>query len=62
MDRRQRHTPRLGGARPERRKTLFDRRRHGPLARFVFGVTVLQVGRLLNRVSGGRIPVRARQD
>lgn len=59
MERRQRHLPRLGGSRPERRKALFDRRQHGPVTRFLYGITLLPLGFVLNRVSGGRIPVRA---
>ncbi|BDU75737.1 hypothetical protein [Mesoterricola sediminis] len=62
MDRRQRHTSRLGGSQPERRKTLFDRRQSGPVVRFLYGLTLLPLGHVLNRVSGGRIPVRAGQD
>ena len=58
MDRRMCHTPRFGRDLPERRKILFDRRRHGPVWRFAYGVTLLPLGRLLNAVSGGRIPVR----
>ncbi|BDU72731.1 hypothetical protein [Mesoterricola silvestris] len=59
MSRRQRHTPRIGGNAPERRKALFDRRRRGPVFRFVYGVTLLPLGHLLHTLTGGRIPVRA---
>ena len=59
MSRRHRHTPRIGGSAPERRKTLFDRRQRGPMYRFFYGLTLLPLGRLLNTLTGGRVPVRA---
>ncbi|GEM_PF-2782568 len=58
MGRRHRHTPRLGGSRPERRKAVFDRRQHGPLFRFAYGLVLLPLGWVLHSLSGGRIPVR----
>jgi hypothetical protein len=58
MGRRLRHTPRLGGKKPERRKAVFDRRRRGPVLRFLYALTFLPLGRLLHAASGGRIPVR----
>ncbi len=59
MSRRLRHTPRIRKDRPERRKTLFDRRQHGGLVRFLYAMTLLPLGRFLHAVSGGRIPIRA---
>ena len=58
MERRMQHLPRIGGARPERRKSVFDRRRQGVLVRFVYGFTLLPLGHILHSLSGGRIPVR----
>ena len=59
MERRMYHMPRIGGARPERRKRLFDRRDHGVVVRFLYGCTMLPLGRLLHSLSGGRIPIRS---
>ena len=59
MSRRQRNLPRITRDNPERRKTDFDRRRHGHFYRLMYGLTLLPLGQLLNAVSGGRIPVRA---
>nr|WP_320132536.1 hypothetical protein [uncultured Holophaga sp.] len=36
MDRRQSHTPRIGKAFPERRKNVFERRRHTSVLRIFF--------------------------
>ena len=58
MTRRQRHETLIGQKKHERRKAVFDRRRHGGFYRFVYGVTLLPLGRILNAVSAGRIPVR----
>ena len=44
MTRRQRHLPRLGGKTPERRKALFDRRRHHG----IFRIFYIPLHRLLN--------------
>lgn len=42
MERRKRHTPRIGRSFPERRKAVFDRRQHHRLVRILF----IPVGRL----------------
>jgi hypothetical protein len=62
MSRRHRHTPRIGGDKPERRKAVFDRRQLGPVFRFLYAFTFLPLGHALHALSGGRIPVRARQN
>lgn len=62
MDRRVRHTPRIGVKYPERRKALFDRRQAPPILRFAYGVSILPLRHVLHAVSLGRIPLRASED
>lgn len=58
MNRRTRHTPMIGKGIYDRRKAVFDRRRSSRFVRFLIGMSLLPCMKLLNFVSGGRIPVR----